>query len=69
MTLRRALGGEKGFEGLLDGVGVGNGRGNGVNPEVLAARGAAEFAKRWLGMTWGCIEGEWCPDRENKEVL
>ncbi|KUJ21438.1 uncharacterized protein LY89DRAFT_778968 [Mollisia scopiformis] len=28
--------------------------------EFIAARGAAEMAKRWLGETWGCVEGDWC---------
>jgi hypothetical protein len=35
----------------------------GIKPEVLAARGAAEMAKRWQGETWGCIEGDWCKDQ------
>lgn len=28
--------------------------------EFIAARGAAEMAKRWQGETWGCKEGDWC---------
>ncbi|KAF8853651.1 hypothetical protein BDZ45DRAFT_677536 [Acephala macrosclerotiorum] len=30
------------------------------NAEFVAARGAAEMAKRWQGETWGCVEGDWC---------
>ena len=33
---------------------------SGFSAEFVAARGAAELAKRWQGETWDCIEGDWC---------
>ncbi|KAG4442644.1 hypothetical protein IFR05_001900 [Cadophora sp. M221] len=33
---------------------------SGFNAEFVAARGVAEFAKRWQGEPWDCIEGDWC---------
>lgn len=33
---------------------------SGFSAEFVAARGAAELAKRWQGETWNCIEGDWC---------
>ncbi|KAH6667942.1 hypothetical protein B0J14DRAFT_642249 [Halenospora varia] len=32
----------------------------GFNAEFVAARGSAEFAKRWQGEAPGCLEGDWC---------
>ncbi|PVH88932.1 hypothetical protein DL98DRAFT_508791 [Cadophora sp. DSE1049] len=35
---------------------------SGFSAEFVAARGAAELAKRWQGETWDCVEGDWCED-------
>mgnify|MGYP004188314547 CR=1 FL=1 len=35
---------------------------SGFSAEFVAARGAAELAKRWQGETWDCVEEEWCDD-------
>ncbi|KAH7409420.1 hypothetical protein BKA64DRAFT_397085 [Cadophora sp. MPI-SDFR-AT-0126] len=36
---------------------------SGFSAEFVAARGAAELAKRWQGETWDCVEEDWCEDR------
>ncbi|KAH7360409.1 hypothetical protein BKA65DRAFT_591473 [Rhexocercosporidium sp. MPI-PUGE-AT-0058] len=42
---------------------------SGFNAEFIAARGAAELAKRWQGETWDCVEGDWCEGGEGKEEI
>ncbi len=37
---------------------------SGFNGEFMAARGAAELAKRWQSEPWYCEEPEWCQDVE-----
>lgn len=40
---------------------------SGFNAEFVAARGSAEFAKRWQGETWDCVEGDWCEGNRDSE--
>jgi hypothetical protein len=59
---------EKALEGILD-VDVirMNLERSAYNAQYVAARGAAELAKRWQGETWNCVEGDWCDNRKPGE--